>query len=194
MTRILGDVLHLLTSSAPQFLNAKTRCHVEEGKMRTAQAEGDSVVDFAENYSALYQDELQSGSRNLKQVSIFCFVAWSDADPLSYVGLMISLDHYKKVAAKFLRVCQVEFVSRGQIKHRIYYNAQTSYLHTFLSSPTRTLAVSRRQGSTSTIEEPRHPPFVSSDKDDSCPPLIKTRGLVTYQFQNKTDLTGSLWD
>ena len=68
-------------------------------------------VDFAENYTAAYQDEIQSAHWNQKQVTIFTSVAWSDADPLSYVVVSDSLDHDKKALATFLvravqNICQ----------------------------------------------------------------------------------------
>ena len=316
-TEILGDVLRLLTSSAPQFLKhcfiKQKQCAVFEEKKRTAQADGDSVVlqvDFAENYTAAYQDEIQSAHWNQKQVTIFTSVAWSDADPLSYVVVSDSLDHDKKAVATFLvravqNICQkhphlrqihifsdgaacqfknkylwaflsssfqdmfpnlhvewhffatshgkgavdgvggtvkravstavlsrqervhtaadfarvaaqrcpkvtieevapeeiktftdtqeleakwkdvptlhgtqavhhVEVVSWGVIKHRMYSTAETSYLHV-LSSTTRTSAVSSTQGSTSAIEEARHPPPTTQ--------IIKTGDCLLINFR-----------
>ena len=284
-----------------------------EEKKRTAQADGDSVVlqvDFAENYTAAYQDEIQSAHWNQKQVTIFTSVAWSDADPLSYVVVSDSLDHDKKAVATFLvravqNICQkhphlrqihifsdgaasqfknkylwaflsssfqdmfpnlhvewhffatshgkgavdgvggtvkravstavlsrqetvhtaadfarvtaqrcpkvtieevapeeiktftdtqeleakwkdvptlhgtqavhhVEVVSWGVIKHRMYSTAETSYLHV-LSSTTRTSAVSSTQGSTSAIEEARHPPPTTQ--------IIKTGDCLLINFR-----------
>ena len=314
---ILGDVLRLLTSSAPQFLKhcfiKRKQSAVFEEKKRTAQADGDSVVlqvDFAENYTAAYQDEIQSAHWNQKQVTIFTSVAWSDADPLSYVVVSDSLDHDKKAVATFLvravqNICQkhphlrqihifsdgaasqfknkylwaflsssfqdmfpnlhvewhffatshgkgavdgvggtvkravstavlsrqetvhtaadfarvaaqrcpkvtieevapeeiktftdtqeleakwkdvptlhgtqavhhVEVVSWGVIKHRMYSTAETSYLHV-LSSTTRTSAVSSTQGSTSAIEEARHPPPTTQ--------IIKTGDCLLINFR-----------
>ncbi|CAB4058401.1 unnamed protein product [Lepeophtheirus salmonis] len=55
-----------------------------EGKKKTVQSGRDSVVlqvDFAEEFTSAYQDEIQSDHWNQKKLSILTSIAWSDADP-----------------------------------------------------------------------------------------------------------------
>ncbi len=59
-------------------------------------------VDFAENYTAAYQDEIQSAHWHQKQVTVFPSVLWSDGDPESYAIVSDSLEHDKRSVATFL--------------------------------------------------------------------------------------------
>lgn len=103
---VLGDVLNVLAMTAPQFWR---HCFIKRKQSasfeKKAQADGESVVlqvDFAENYTAAYLDEIQSGHWHQKHITIFTSVAWSDTDPLSYVVVSDSLDHDKRAVATFL--------------------------------------------------------------------------------------------
>jgi len=59
-------------------------------------------VDFAENYTAAYQDQIQSAYWHQKQVTVFPSVLWSNGEPESYAIVSDSLEHDKRSVATFL--------------------------------------------------------------------------------------------
>ncbi len=59
-------------------------------------------VDFAENYTAAYQDQIQSAHWHQKQVTVFPSVLWSDGDHESYAIVSDSLEHDNRSVATFV--------------------------------------------------------------------------------------------
>ncbi|CAM4573558.1 unnamed protein product [Leuciscus chuanchicus] len=105
----LGDVLDSLKTAATQFLN---HCFVKrnqstffQAKRKQSKTDKETVVlkvDFAENYTAAYQDQIQSAYWHQKQVTVFPSVLWSDGEPESYAIVSDSLEHDKRSVSTFL--------------------------------------------------------------------------------------------
>ncbi|ROL51976.1 hypothetical protein DPX16_2003 [Anabarilius grahami] len=105
----LGDVLGFLKAAATKFLH---HCFVKrkqstffQAKKIQAKSDKETVVlqvDFAENYTAAYQDQIQSAHWHQRQVTVFPSVLWSDGDPESYAIVSDRLEHDKRSVAAFL--------------------------------------------------------------------------------------------
>ncbi len=105
----LGDVLNFLKTAATKFVYhcfvKKQQSGYFQAKKMLAKTDQETVVlqvDFAENYTAAYQDEIQSAHWHQKQVTVFPSVLWSDGDPESYAIVSDSLEHDKRSVATFL--------------------------------------------------------------------------------------------
>ncbi|RXN14647.1 Sentrin-specific protease 2 [Labeo rohita] len=108
-TGTLSDVLNFLKTVATKFVH---HCFVKKQQSGffqaiklQAKADQETVVlqvDFAENYIAAYQDQIQSAHWHQKQVTVFPSVLWSDGDPESYAIVSDSLEHDKRSVATFL--------------------------------------------------------------------------------------------
>ncbi|XP_067247442.1 uncharacterized protein [Chanodichthys erythropterus] len=103
----LRDVFALLLASATKFLKhcfiKRNQSAVFQQKMKdTSETSAVLQIDFAENYTTAYQDEIQAAHWTSRQVTLFTAVAWGKADVQSYAIVSDSLEHEKKAAVTFL--------------------------------------------------------------------------------------------
>ncbi|XP_060754349.1 uncharacterized protein LOC132865864 isoform X2 [Neoarius graeffei] len=104
---LFRDVLQMLLQTAPRFIRhafiKQQQSRFFEGKKKEGN-KGCVVlqVDFAENYSVGYQDEIQSAHWNQSQITIFTAVAWVNEEVQSYVIVSDELQHDKNAVTAFL--------------------------------------------------------------------------------------------
>ncbi|KAL0147062.1 hypothetical protein M9458_057586 [Cirrhinus mrigala] len=104
-----GTLSDFLKTVATKFVHhcfvKKQQSGFFQAKKLQAKADQETVVlqvDFAENYTAAYQDQIQSAHWHQKQVTVFPSVLWSDGDPELYAIVSDSLEHDKRSVATFL--------------------------------------------------------------------------------------------
>ena len=103
-----SDVLQDLKQQLPAFLlhtfiKRKQSAHFEAEKKKANGKHITIQVDFAENYSIIQQDEIQSGHWAHDQVTLFTACAYIDSDIVeSYVVISDDMVHGKYQVATFL--------------------------------------------------------------------------------------------
>ena len=104
---VLGDVLESLLVSAITllkhcFIKRKQSATFQEKRKDTRETVGVLQIDFAENYTTAYQDEIQAAHWTSSQVTVFTAVGWSRGEVQSYAIVSDALEHGKKAVATFL--------------------------------------------------------------------------------------------
>lgn len=104
---VLRDVFALLLASTTKFLKhcfiKRNQSAVFQQKMKdTSETTVVLQIDFAENYTTAYQDEIQAAHWTSRQVTLFTAVGWSKAEVQSYAIVSDTLEHEKKAVATFL--------------------------------------------------------------------------------------------
>lgn len=94
----VSELYHQLLSMLPKFIN---HCHTKRNQTKAAEYAKDAAkahsskvciqIDFAENYTCLWQDEVQSAHWNKRQVTIFSSVSWSAIFCYQFSGLQLFL-------------------------------------------------------------------------------------------------------
>lgn len=79
-------------------------------------------VDFAENYTSAYQDEIQAAHWHQSQITVFTAVAWIKEEAQSYVLVSDNLHHEKKSVTAFLS---------GVIKNMMSKHSTINVVHIF---------------------------------------------------------------
>lgn len=105
----LEDVIHTMANQMQHYMR---HCFVKrvqslhfEGIKTSLQDKEDTVllqVDFAENYSVLFQDEIQSAHWAHQQITIFTAVAWCKCGSKSLVVVSDETNHGKYAVWSFL--------------------------------------------------------------------------------------------
>ena len=110
-----GTVHDCLQEIDKQFHSFKMHCyvkrmqsrHFEDLKIHTTNETAVLQVDFAENYTAVLQDEIQSAHWHQKQVTLFTAIAWvgdNSAKPTrSFVNISDDLTHNKHSVWVFMK-------------------------------------------------------------------------------------------
>ena len=104
------DLYDYICTIAPKFLR---HCHIKrlqakqyelDKKLASAKESKIGVLqmDFAENYSCVVQDEIQSAHWNQNQVTLFTTVAWFKGTIDSQVIVSDFMEHTKKAVVPFL--------------------------------------------------------------------------------------------
>ncbi len=149
----LGDVLHFLKTAATNFVHhcfvKKQQSGCFQAKKMLTKTDQETVVlqvDFAENYTAVYQDDIQSARWHQKQVTVFPSVLWSDGDLESYAIVSDSLEHDKRSVATFLSkiVEDIKMKHPAMKEHHIFSDGAASqfknkFIWCFMSTTFREL-------------------------------------------------------
>lgn len=103
----LGEVLHQLQNTAMKFTRHVFIKHQQSACFQAKRKVGSETcavlqVDFAENYTAGYQDEIQSAYWSQSQITVFTAVVWISDRTKSYVVVSDELQHGKKAVSTFL--------------------------------------------------------------------------------------------
>ncbi|VEN60653.1 unnamed protein product [Callosobruchus maculatus] len=106
----LNDLIQEIKKQTPifkrhVFVKRQQSLHFENKKKNSTALEVVLQVDFAENFSILCQDEIQSAHWSHPQVTIFTGCAWSDAGNAkhSYIIMSNELNHDKYAVWAFMR-------------------------------------------------------------------------------------------
>lgn len=105
----ISDALAKLEEKIPSFqqhvfIKRKQSLYFEETLNNLTEEECAIRVDFAENYSCSYQDEIQTAHWGQEQVTLFTVSVWTKAksNSDSYVIVSEDTDHDKKSLTAFL--------------------------------------------------------------------------------------------
>jgi len=86
------------------FIKRKQSVAFESCRSSVSQHTALKQVDFFENYSSQYQDEIQSAHWHFRQISVFTCVVWVDNTSHSYALITDYLSHDKYAVYTFLHV------------------------------------------------------------------------------------------
>ena len=105
---VVEEVVDELQNQLPVFLKhdfikqQQSRCF-QQIKSKVDKYNGLLQMDFSENYTATYQDEIQSAHWHQKQVTVFTAVIWvNQNDCKSYAVVSDCLNHNKEAVCTFL--------------------------------------------------------------------------------------------
>ena len=128
----VDDVISSLEEKMPAFLNhvfvkRKQSSFFEEKKSKLSAEEAVVQVDFSENYSCCYQDEVQSAHYDKRQVTLFPVVVWTSDSCQSYAIISDELQHDKQSVAVFINKVLFDFIKKA--------HPQVNTVHIFSDGP-----------------------------------------------------------
>lgn len=114
---LLDECVDVLRAQLPKFLQhdfikRKQSSIFQSLKSSVDTETGVLQMDFSENYTASYQDEIQSAHWHQKQITVFTAVLWMAETCESYAIISNSLDHNKEAVCAFL--CNILHDARGK--------------------------------------------------------------------------------
>ena len=104
---LIDECMDVLRAQLPKFLQhdfikKKQSSVFQSLKSSVDMQTGLLQMDFSENYTASYQDEIQSAHWHQKQITVFTAVLWIAERCESYAIISDSLDHNKEAVCAFL--------------------------------------------------------------------------------------------
>ena len=117
MSGTVGELHAAVLKALPEFLHD---CHIKRVQAACAETDKADVktddnkavlqVDFAENFSTFFQDEIQAAHWRKEQFTLFTCVLWQGSNCRSAIVLSDNLDHDKFSIVPFLYVVINELV------------------------------------------------------------------------------------
>jgi len=103
---LVSDAVEKLQGRLPDFMEHvyymnKQAAQFQQMKANMEKNRAVMQVDFSENYTITYQDEVQSAHWNAQQVSLYTVVAWAAEEVASYAVISNYMNHDKYAVAYF---------------------------------------------------------------------------------------------